>query len=232
MLGKFPDNLIELPRNFSFISRLPSRFMLGILSEGNQTPKGIWYQVNIMGHTLNLLSRQKLTAGKSYLVEKKSPLVIKILEEKDPVQKNQPADKTLEGKNATSALKQEEIPAASMEKWQLSFEDLSGNFNMGDFLNALGIHFLQDEAGTEIYPEKGAWRFSIRPLAEDPLMGVFLLRPDGVHLYLSSTPEGREFLGQHLEEIKHLLDDLDIKKVDVVDEQKLNSLKAGIDIKI
>ncbi len=221
MLGKFPDNLIELPRNFSFLSRLPSRFMLGILSEGNQTPKGIWYQVNIMGHTLNLLSRQKLTAGKSYLVEKKSPLVIKVLEEKDAAWE----------KISPSALKKEEIPT-DQEKWQLSFEDLSGNFNLGDFLNALGIHFLQDEAGAEIYPEKGAWRFSIRPLAEDPLMGVFLLRPDGVHLYLSSTPEGQEFLGQHLDEIKHLLADLDIKKVDVVDEQKLNTLKAGIDIKI
>ena len=71
--------MIRLSRNYGFIQRLPNRFTLKVLSQGNLTDNGCWYYVNIDGHELNLLSEATLKEGDIVEVEKESNLILRIL---------------------------------------------------------------------------------------------------------------------------------------------------------
>ena len=73
--------MIELPRNFQFIHRLPEMFEMSVLTAGNIVGQTRWYEVLIAGHHLNILSRVDLAAGKNYQIKKRGPLKLEVLGE-------------------------------------------------------------------------------------------------------------------------------------------------------
>lgn len=220
---------IELPRNFSFISRLPSRFMLGVISEKNITPKGIWYEVMIAGHKLNILSRRKLTEGKNYLVRKKGGIYLEVVDEKSINEKNSIKEKPEPFKMPkTDRSATEKITSRSL----ISFEDIVSDFNFIDFLTSMAVLSMNEEESLSIRNTSGTIRFSIRPIILDHLDGVFMKDTDGYRLYLSSTEKGQSHLLKHMKSLTALLEDLNIKSIHVVSKSRLDSLKSRIDIEI
>ncbi len=73
--------VIRLPRNYRFIQRLPRTFPLQVIQEKNRRPDGTWYEVDILGHRLNILSREPLKPFHQYLIQKRSSLLLAIVME-------------------------------------------------------------------------------------------------------------------------------------------------------
>lgn len=71
--------VLRLPRNYQFIQRLPKTFTLLVLKEGNKRGDAVWYLVDINGHRLNILSKEKLGAQKRYLIQKRNNLLLAIV---------------------------------------------------------------------------------------------------------------------------------------------------------
>ncbi|MES0489486.1 MAG: hypothetical protein ABUK01_05795 [Leptospirales bacterium] len=80
-------NYLNLPRNYSFIHRLPFEFEMVVRKKGNATNDGTWYLIQIEEHELNILSQAELTPGTIYRIQKRSNLVLEIITEQKP-QKN------------------------------------------------------------------------------------------------------------------------------------------------
>ena len=71
--------MFRLPRNLSFIEKLPVKFLLKVLKERNKTPEGRWYLVEINNQRLNLLSEKNLREGELLEMEKQETLCLKIV---------------------------------------------------------------------------------------------------------------------------------------------------------
>ena len=70
-------------RNYSFFKRLPLRFYIEVLGYVRTTNRGNWYHCKINGHSLHILSQVELHKEKFYLVEKVSPLEIRVVRNVD-----------------------------------------------------------------------------------------------------------------------------------------------------
>ena len=75
---------LNLPRNYSFIHRLPLEFEMVVLQKGNTTDDGTWHLIQIEEHELNILSRAELIPGAKYKIKKRSNLVLEIITEEKP----------------------------------------------------------------------------------------------------------------------------------------------------
>lgn len=69
---------LHLPRNYSFISRLPQTFEVEVIRKANETKQGIWYSCKIGNHDLNLLSVVSLQEGKKYRIRKKDHVTLEL----------------------------------------------------------------------------------------------------------------------------------------------------------
>ncbi len=81
------SSLLQVPRNFFFLKKLPKQFSICVLEKINTTPKGIWYLVQVERsknniQTMNLLSQILLEVGANYLIEKQEPLSLRIVKKK------------------------------------------------------------------------------------------------------------------------------------------------------
>jgi len=75
------NSYLHLPRNYSFIQRLPLTFEISIIQERNTIEEGTWYEVQVENHTLNILSKTKLNVNGKYLIKKRSNLVLEIVKD-------------------------------------------------------------------------------------------------------------------------------------------------------
>lgn len=228
MITRHSHSFIELPRNFQFISRLPSRFLISVLSEKNVTPKGIWYEIIVDGHKLNILSHRKLVSGKKYLVQKKGSIYLEVVDEKS---KNENI-KESNTKKISSTLKDANSLQKSVQGATISFEDLVSDFTFLDFFTSMAVTALKEEENLSISQDVYKVRFSIRPMLLDFISGVFMKEQDGYRLYLTSTQRGQSFLKRYTKNLNDLLNDLKIKSIHIIPESKLDHLKSRIDIEI
>lgn len=182
--------MIELPRNFQFIQRLPEHFEMTVLSEGNITGQTQWYEVIIASHHLNILSRINLVAGKTYTIKKKSPLKLEVLGEaprQNPftgvrLESIEP-DQPLPGPKPDAAIK---VLSALPGKEARAYQVQNG------FLFEV---LFDDEAILYLFfkPEQEGWALFCATAPEDSskkeLLRPQLLEPAGVCQYTPTSPE-------------------------------------------
>lgn len=72
---------LKIPRNHAFLDRLPRIFEMTVKHKKNElSPTKIWYFVEIKQHPLHILSSIILKEGKTYTIEKVSPLEMRIID--------------------------------------------------------------------------------------------------------------------------------------------------------
>lgn len=210
---------IQLPRNFNFISRLPARFNMLVLSKSNQTEKGIWYKVVIGGQELNILSKRKLEIGKHYVVEKKSKLELIVKEDTKATQQSKELLSATSSADHSQAQKLYDFSSL----FSLSRYDIS--LFTAHLISLLSVHdeqpHIEKNNDENFYFEK--------TIANQEISGVFKKVQDKWLLYLSLPPN---FLKESniAEELNETMFGLPVKKIFLTSKENIHGLYKGIDI--
>ncbi len=206
--GNTEPVFFQLPRNFLFFQRLPARFSMVVLKAGNETPKGRWYEVEIRGQQLNLLSRVPLKPGSSVLVEKHGDHELKLLQNN--------ASNPVSGNNGLDVFS----PASATANAETTFFPET-------FLDLASLLALREwESNNEqiIEPRQAAvYRFTLP--GETPLSGAFTGESGKWRLYLPDILSRKEAA-----ELSAWLNDLGVYEVHLLPEKELARLGAGLDI--
>ncbi len=211
MLG----SVLQLPRNFSFFQRLPARFKMVVLAEGNQTADGRWYKVDISGHVLNLKSKSPLKAGQQLLIEKQTALELKVVEnlsEKNPV---------VEQAAVTGRAGEPEAPMSQMVDQLLNLDGL---------LSLASLLLLEVQPGvTEISSRGRQIQFSLPLLNQQrKIEGIFREKENGWQLFIAA-PEALQ--NEQLEdELADFLKGLPVLEVCLTSYEHLKSFQNPLDL--
>jgi len=211
---------IQLPRNFQFISRLPARFKMIVLSSGNQTGSGQWFEVNIEGHTLNILSKTSLVVSQKYIVEKSSPLSLKVISESEVVEKI-----TENEESPIVEIKINEVvvdkPSQNQESWASSLADFLTSIVIYDEKEEKNISYKSDS------PNRVSFEFSL-PNSLKKIKGLVHKKESSnntVYLHIDETPMTDEAFS---EELKLFLVGLNVSQVSLISKDMYERLALGI----
>ena len=203
---------VQLPRNFNFIQRLPSRFLMTVLSAGNKTDKGQWYKVQIGNQILNILSKPNLKHGQKVLIEKNANNpTLKIVKENAI---HETVGKAIETETTVSNHYDIDFQSIGMLVYQL-YVTLNDNSNI-DF---------------EVSGKSNNVPFSFKLSELDEAEGLFLRSGSNYKLILTlSDSLEKKLQGEkHLAaQIQDLLSDLNISAVQITDKKHLESLKTSL----
>ena len=209
---------VQLPRNFNFIQRLPSRFLMTVLSAGNKTDKGQWYKVQIGNQILNILSKPNLKHGQKVLIEKNANNpTLKIVKENVAVKENaihETIGKATEKETTVSNHYDIDFQSIGILVHQL-YVTLNDNSNI-DF---------------EVSSKSNNVPFSFKLNELDEAEGLFLRSGSNYKLILTlSDSLEKKLQGEkHIAaQIQDLLSDLNISAVQITDKKHLESLKTGL----
>lgn len=190
-----------LPRNFAFLQRLPHRFEARVLSLASETTRGKWYEVEINGQKLHLLSKVDLPIGKNVLLEKTQNKNLKLV------------DSQIE----KFSFKETE-PMKEFFLWQ-SFPK-----TFLEFLQAIFIQeWINDKGKIQKEPHLAIYRFMDNK--DSKLRGIFYQKQEKWILFL---PESA-FEQRDISILKTWLSDLGISQIFLVSDERFNQIR-GIDI--
>lgn len=213
--------LVELPRNFLFFDRLPSRFMIDVVGEKNRIQKGTWYEVRINNQKTHILSQVNLNAGERVLVERQSSQKFKVIKRN---LQNQIAENP-----DTSQQKAEKEQRRPIETARVSLTDLPQPQLASEFFSQLAVQFMHDQQGEPSWQTDGkTWHFDLPGTI--PLAGAFTFNHEGYTLYLSQEPFEGAGIKNLQQEVEALVKSVGVERVVLVNSQYLKQLKSGIDM--
>ena len=195
---------VLFPRNLAFFQRLPARFEILVLARGEKTANGTFYELQVAGQKLTLLSKVDLKNGSRYELEKTGDLTFKIVREN-----------FLESEKNVELLKQ--IPNEAK-----SPHEINPLLHWHSELPArLLLKILEASDGSiKAAGEKVIFDFE----AEFRLKGLFLIDADRkISLFLT----GRDDLQQIIDDLRTILHLPNLKQIAVVREESFAALAAG-----
>ncbi|MCS6985702.1 MAG: hypothetical protein NZM25_11330 [Leptospiraceae bacterium] len=187
-----------LPRNFAFVKRLPNKFEALILAQHNSTPRGRWYEVEILGQKLNLMSQIELPLHKKVVLEKDGLFklrLVQVMEEKN------------EGESISKLCENVFIKAVDVLP--------------EDPLVLLFLQQVHEEGGSRLWEKRSRiYRFH-HPL-EEKLQGVFHEYNGTWHLLLP-----KEFFSlADVEKLELLLKDCRISQIKLIPKEELEKIQS------
>ena len=195
---------VLFPRNLAFFQRLPARFEILVLARGEKTANGTFYELQVAGQKLTLLSKVDLKNGSRYELEKTGDLTFRIAREKpfeDEMTGDSPKPVSNEQKiaheNNPSLFFFPELPARLLHK---IFESSKGS------IKTVG--------------EKVIFDFE----AEFHVKGLFVIDADRqISLFLT----GRDDLQEMIDHLRALLHLPNLKQIAAIKEESFAALSAG-----
>ena len=209
-----PNRIIQLPRNFIFISKLPLQFKIKVIEKGNTTSHGTWYKVIIEKNELNILSKVALQPGKIYSAEKKTSLSIKLLGEFQEEQKTE-SNKIAAEKPDNMTQKEK---STSLLPWPPSHPFHLQDYVLVWFMNKKNNSLHIDPSDKSVYFQVAGQN------SAKTLSGAFIPNPKtGSYELLFHFEKSGD-----LEEIRNLMNGLPISAIKQTSLQHLALLRKGL----